>query len=82
MLNATRQKGEEETRQHLTGLSSAANLTQKELQRVWMTINATQIGLEETLMKVKVNLTKQVISMVYYIINSLAFLPIRAEEVT
>ena len=67
MLNATRQEAKEETRQHLTELwSAAANLTQKELQRVWMTINATQIGLEEVVMKVKVNLSKQVISMVYY----------------
>ena len=82
MLNATRQEAKEVTRQHLTELWSAANLTQKELQRIWMTINATQIGLEETLMKVKDNLTKQVISMVYYTIVSLAFLPIRAAEIT
>ena len=81
MLNATRQEAKEVTQQHLTELwSAAANLTQKELQRVWMTINATQIELEETLMKVKVNLTKQVIFMVYYTIVSLAFLPIRALE--
>ena len=63
MLKTTHQEAKEETRQHLTELwSAAANFTQKELQRVWMTLNATQIGLEETLMKVKVNFTKQVIS--------------------
>ena len=82
MLNATRQEAKEETRQHLTELWSATNHTQKELDSVWMAVNATQIELEETLMKVKDNLTKQVISMVYYTIVSLAFLPIRAAEVT
>ena len=59
-MNSTSQDAKDTSRQHLTALWSAGNSTKKEFDKVWSTVNATNIGLLEKLREVKDNLTDQV----------------------
>lgn len=59
LLNATRQDAKEISWQHLTALWSAGNRTKKEFQRVWTSVNTSQVVLSDKLRKVKYNLTKE-----------------------
>ena len=60
LLNFTRQDIKKVSRQQLTALSLAGNLTRREFHGVWTAVNSTQNDLLRQIKKVKDNLTEQV----------------------
>ena len=66
LLNSTRQDVKKASQQYLAELWLADNVAKKEFQRMWTTVNSTQVEFKEKIMRVKQNLTKQVIFTYYY----------------